>query len=59
MNGMPGFVSPIISPPPAGPPCKILPDPNSDKYCGAVSLGGHTALDNPICAECYEAIRVA
>lgn len=48
----------LIAPPPAGPACKILPDPNSEKYCGAVCLGGHTALDSPICETCHEAVAL-
>lgn len=46
----------VVSPPPAGPLCKILPNPTSDDYCGTVCLGGHTALDNAVCDECFEAV---
>lgn len=48
---------PSVQPPrPYRQPCKVLPSPHDDKYCGKPS-GEQTALDIPICDECWSFIR--
>lgn len=42
--------------PPSGPPCRILPDPDSYRYCNQPS-GTRTALDFPICDECFNRVK--
>ncbi len=37
-------------------PCIVIPNPEDFRYCGLPS-GSHTALDLPICDECFEFIR--
>jgi hypothetical protein len=57
VNGLPGFVSPFVAQPYKN-PCRVLPNPDSYAYCNNPS-GEHTALDQPVCDECWEFIRVA
>lgn len=36
-------------------PCRVVPNLDNDKYCGAPS-GSHTILEIAICDECWEAV---
>lgn len=47
----------VIDTPPTYPRCEILPTPDSEAKCYKPCTTGRTALDRPICEECYEAIR--
>lgn len=42
---------------PYRPGCKVVPNPDKFRYCGAPS-GEHTILDAPVCDECYLAVRL-
>jgi hypothetical protein len=47
----------IIDNVPSQPGCKVLVDPKSERQCGNPATTGRTALDLPICEECFDAIR--